>query len=161
MIDAAKFACLINFGLFDYQRFSATTMLGFWLLLVGTSQYQLSPIANHKPVYGLATTLASYSVLIKILLYFILAINHITVNIAQFDRSGMIESLLIHHGNIMFLYKRSVPTLCGHWFHISLGLAGSYARLFALSEVCDAICFQPICCISLSYGLCRASGNRI
>jgi apolipoprotein N-acyltransferase len=65
MIDAAKFACLINFGLFDYQRFSATTMLGFWLLLVGTRQYQLSPIANHKPLYGLATTLACYSVLIE------------------------------------------------------------------------------------------------
>lgn len=69
MIDAAKFACLINFDLFDYQRFSATTMLGFWLLLVGTRQYQLSPVANHNLPYDLATTLASYSVLIQLLIY--------------------------------------------------------------------------------------------
>lgn len=133
MIDAAKFACLINFDLFDYQRFSATTMPGFlaatsWdspISIITSSESQSAIRSGYNPRFLLTPYSYSFSYT------FILAINHITVNIAQFNRSGMVESLLIHYGNIVFLYKRSAPILCGGWFHVSLG-----------TPYCGFLCFK-------------------
>lgn len=67
MIDAAKFACLINFDLFDYQRFSATTMLGFWLLIswdspitiITSSESQYAIRSGYNPRFLLRTHTAS------------------------------------------------------------------------------------------------------